>query len=112
MPAGYCAAISMGGRTAHKGQQPRIRGVRAIAHPPEASVVAAVIVSVVKMKAPAEAGAGESNSATSDLHHGFLEVLRGPEGNLLAGLDLDGLARRRVATHACCALPDLQDAEA
>src|SRR5262245_3664649 len=46
------------------------------------------------------------------LHHGFLEVLRRPESNLLAGLDFDGFARRRVATHPCRALADLQDAEA
>ena len=41
----------------------------------------------------------------------FLEFLGGPEGDLLAGLDLDGLARRRIAPHACRTLADLQDAE-
>src|SRR6476661_1541105 len=64
-----------------------------------------------KTKAPPKRGRCKQFSR-SDLHHGFLEVLRGPKGNLLAGLDLDGLARRWVATHARCALPHLQDAEA
>src|SRR5438132_424107 len=45
------------------------------------------------------------------LHHHLLEVLRGPESNLLTGLDLDGLASGGIATHARRALPHLQDAE-
>src|SRR5262249_1146589 len=55
------------------------------------------------------ASAGENIiSAISDR---FLEVLRRAERNLLAGLDLDGLAGCRIAAHARCALPDLKDAE-
>ena len=42
----------------------------------------------------------------------FLEFLCGPEGDFLAGLDLDGLAGGGVAAHARGALPHLQDAEA
>src|SRR5712691_2531278 len=42
----------------------------------------------------------------------FLQFLGGAEGDLLAGLDLNGLAGRRVAAHAGGALSHLQDAEA
>jgi hypothetical protein len=42
----------------------------------------------------------------------FLEVLGRAECDLLASLDLDGLAGRRVASHAGGAMPDLQDAQA
>src|SRR6476659_7752776 len=42
---------------------------------------------------------------------GFLQLLRRTEGDLLARLDLDRLARCRIAAHAGGALPDLQDAE-
>src|ERR1700737_652821 len=42
----------------------------------------------------------------------FLQFLRGAERDLLAGLDLDRLAGRRVAAHARGALAHLQDAEA
>src|SRR5438477_10126295 len=42
---------------------------------------------------------------------GFLEFLGGPEGDLLARLDLDRLAGRRIAAHAGLAVPHLQDAE-
>src|SRR5215469_724690 len=41
----------------------------------------------------------------------FLEFLCGPEGDLLARLDLDGLACCRIAPHARRALADLQDAK-
>jgi hypothetical protein len=34
-----------------------------------------------------------------------------PEGNLLAGLDLDGFARGRIAAHTRRALSELEDAE-
>src|SRR6478672_8932024 len=43
---------------------------------------------------------------------GFLQLLRRTEGDLLARLDLDRLARCRIAAHAGGAFPDLQDAEA
>jgi hypothetical protein len=43
---------------------------------------------------------------------GFFQVLRRAEGDLLAGLDLDGLASRRVAAHAGGTLADLQDTQA
>src|SRR5690242_12345585 len=43
---------------------------------------------------------------------GFLQFLGGAERDLLARLDLDRLAGRRVAAHACGALAHLQDAEA
>src|SRR6202007_1316207 len=43
---------------------------------------------------------------------GFLEFLGGAEGDLLARLDLDGFAGRRVAAHARSALADLQNAQA
>src|SRR6185437_7064873 len=42
----------------------------------------------------------------------FLEVLGDAEGDLLRRLDLDGLARRRVAAHARRTIADLKDAEA
>src|SRR3977135_3303932 len=42
---------------------------------------------------------------------GFLQLLRGAERDLLARLDLDRLAGRRVAAHARGALAHLQDAE-
>jgi hypothetical protein len=38
-----------------------------------------------------------------------LQFFCGPEGDLLAGLDLDGLAGRGVASHAGCTLPDLEN---
>jgi hypothetical protein len=44
--------------------------------------------------------------------HGLFQVLRGAEGNLLAGLDLNGLASRRVAAHTGGTFAHLQDAEA
>src|SRR5216683_4520863 len=43
---------------------------------------------------------------------GFFELLGGAEGHLLAGLDLDRFAGRRVAPHAGGALAHLEDAEA
>jgi len=42
----------------------------------------------------------------------FLEILGSAERDLLTGLDLDGLAGRRIASHAGGAMPDLQDAQA
>src|SRR3981189_875625 len=42
---------------------------------------------------------------------GFLEFLGRPEGNLLAGLDVDRFAGGGVAAHAGGALAHLQDAE-
>src|ERR1044072_4209597 len=68
--------------------------------------------SVSKSRDPAEAGPGRQDTNWLRLHHSFLEVLRRPESNLLAGLDLDAFARCRVATHPCRALPKLQEAEA
>ena len=44
--------------------------------------------------------------------HGLFEFLRWPEGNLLAGFDLNSLAGRRVPTHPGRPFPDLKDAEA
>src|SRR5690606_798386 len=41
----------------------------------------------------------------------FLQLLRGPEYDLLARLDFDRLAGRGVAAHAGCALAHLKDAE-
>src|SRR6185312_14032646 len=43
---------------------------------------------------------------------GFLEVLGDAEGDLLRRLDLDGLAGRRVAAHACRTIAHLKDTEA
>ena len=48
--------------------------------------------------------------ASSDLHRLF-QFLGRPECDLLAGLDLDGLAGRRVPSHPCRPLPHLEDAE-
>jgi hypothetical protein len=42
----------------------------------------------------------------------FLEILGSAERDLLTGLDLDGFAGRRVASHTGGAMPDLQDAQA
>jgi len=47
-----------------------------------------------------------------DCLHGLFQVLRGAEGDLLAGLDLDGLAGSRVAAHTGGTFAHLQDAEA
>ena len=52
---------------------------------------------------------GAEKAGRSD---GFLEFLGSAKSNLLAGLDLDGLAGRWVASHAGGAMPDLQDAQA
>src|SRR2546427_651787 len=66
------------------------------------------------MKAAHPAGDGQPFSpkagsrARSD---GFLEFFSGAERDLLAGLDLDWLAGRGIAAHACRALAHLQDAE-
>ena len=43
---------------------------------------------------------------------GFLEILGDAEGDLLRRLDLDRLAGRRVAAHACRTIAHLKDAEA
>src|SRR5487761_2097158 len=48
----------------------------------------------------------------SALSDGFLELLGGAEGDLLAGLDVDRFTGGRVAAHAGGALAYLQDAEA
>src|SRR5437879_1398310 len=48
----------------------------------------------------------------SEALDGFLQFLGGAERDLLARLDLDRLAGRRVAAHARGALAHLQDAEA
>jgi hypothetical protein len=45
------------------------------------------------------------------LLYGFFQFLGRPKGNLLARLDLDCLASRRVSSHPCCTLPHLEDAE-
>src|SRR5471030_1722649 len=42
----------------------------------------------------------------------FLEILGGAEGDLLARLDLDRLARGRIAAHARGALANLQNTKA
>src|SRR5580698_4178609 len=54
------------------------------------------------------AGSATDRTRLSDR---FLEFLGGAEGDLLAGLDLDGFAGRGIAAHARGALADLQDAE-
>src|SRR5271154_5901594 len=41
----------------------------------------------------------------------LFQVFGGPEGDLPAGLDLDDLAGRGIASHTGGALPDLQNAE-
>src|SRR3984957_5576136 len=51
-----------------------------------------------------------SRGGTQTLHSLF-QFLRRPEGDLLAGLDLDRLTGRRVPTHSCRALPHLEDAQ-
>ena len=43
--------------------------------------------------------------------HRFLEFPGGPERDLLAGLDFDGLAGCRVPSHPGCPLPYLKDTE-
>src|SRR3954464_7565115 len=43
---------------------------------------------------------------------GFLQLLGGAEGDLLAGLDVDGFAGGGIAAHASGALAHLEDAEA
>src|ERR1700755_2797629 len=43
---------------------------------------------------------------------GFLQLLGGAEGDLLAGLDVDRFAGGGIAAHAGGALADLEDAEA
>src|SRR5579871_789725 len=50
-----------------------------------------------------------SATETSDR---LLQLLGGAEGDLLAGLDLDGFASGRVPSHARCTLPHLQNAQA
>src|SRR5579885_59118 len=66
---------------------------------------------------PGRAGGGAGPSARGpsgtavEKSDRFLELLGGPEGDLLARLDLDGLARGGIAPHARRALPDLEDAE-
>src|SRR5262249_36702006 len=42
---------------------------------------------------------------------GFFQFLGSAEGNLLAGLDLDGFAGGRIAAHTGGALTDLQNTE-
>ena len=50
-------------------------------------------------------------SLGSAVLHRLFQFPGGPEGDLLAGLDLDGLAGRRVPSHPCRPLPHLKDAE-
>src|SRR6478672_4264445 len=63
-----------------------------------------------KMARAAGDASGPGSESPSCLD-GFLQLLRRTEGDLLARLDLDRLARCRIAAHAGGALPDLQDAE-
>src|SRR5580700_3650522 len=62
-------------------------------------------------------GPPQSRKRSTGIHrwekslHRFLEFLGGPEGDLLARLDLDRLARRRIAAHASGALADLKNSE-
>src|SRR5712675_3767947 len=57
------------------------------------------------------AGMTRSQSWKRALSDGFLQLLGRAEGNLLAGLDVDGFAGSGVAAHAGGALAHLQDAE-
>src|SRR3569833_1255794 len=54
-------------------------------------------------------GVGEKAKRRLD---GFLQFLGSAEGNLLAGLDVDGFASGRVAAHASSALANLEDTKA
>src|SRR5262245_3968467 len=64
-----------------------------------------------KGRAPAKVAAAAARQVMPPSNR-FLELLGGAEGNLLAGLDLDGLAGGRVAAHARRTLAHLQDAQA
>jgi hypothetical protein len=69
--------------------------------------------SVPKTSAPV--GSAPTGQGQRDLCAGLLDrhlqVLGRAERDLLAGLDLDGFAGRRISAHAGCARPDLQDAK-
>src|ERR1700738_5101489 len=56
-------------------------------------------------------GMTQSRNRKRLLSDGFLQLLGCAEGNLLAGLDVDGFTGGRVAAHAGGALAHLQDAE-
>jgi hypothetical protein len=60
----------------------------------------------------AAGASGDMGTEKVDRSDGFLEFLGSAKRNLLAGLDLDGLASRWVASHAGGAMSDLQDAQA
>src|SRR5258708_39806868 len=76
--------------------------------PPACSLLA-----MAARKRAANAAGSVAGSATDGtrLSDRFLELLGGAEGDLLAGLDLDGFAGGRIAAHARGALAHLQDAE-
>src|SRR5258705_2171923 len=59
----------------------------------------------------AKSSLAKSSPGKGVLSDGFLELLGGAEGNLLAGLDVDRLAGGGVAAHAGSALAHLQDAK-
>src|SRR6478672_7882978 len=67
--------------------------------------------SVIPGAAYAARNDAESGHGKGVLSDGFLELLGCTEGNLLAGLDVDGFAGGGVAAHAGGALADLKDAE-
>src|SRR5580692_7001922 len=50
--------------------------------------------------------------SSDEISDGFLELLGGAEGDLLARLDLDRLAGRGIAAHASGALAHLKDSQA
>src|SRR6202035_303626 len=69
-------------------------------------------VGMAASRRAANAAGPVARSATdrTRLSDRFLEFLGGAEGDLLAGLDLDGFAGGRIAAHARGALAYLQDA--
>src|SRR5580704_4596825 len=70
-------------------------------------------VGMAASRRAANAAGSVAGSATGQIRWSdrFLEFLGGAEGDLFAGLDLDGFAGGRIAAHARGAFADLQDAE-